>query len=105
MPPPIEFGHSTWNAASTTTRPRRPDSSSGRSVLNQVCTSSSGAYVEVVMNGARAGEPTGGNCPWLVFLIDAGTRVLCARSRHQLQEADEGAGECVEILANSPAMS
>jgi len=25
------------------------------------------------MNSAHAGEPTGGNCPWLVFLIDAGT--------------------------------
>jgi hypothetical protein len=25
------------------------------------------------MNGAHTGEPTGGNCPWLVFLIDAGT--------------------------------
>jgi len=25
------------------------------------------------MNSAHSGEPTGGNCPWLVFLIDAGT--------------------------------
>jgi len=30
------------------------DSSSGRSVLNQVCTSSSGACVDVVMKSARA---------------------------------------------------
>jgi hypothetical protein len=28
------------------------------------------------MDGAHAGEPTGGNCPWLVFSMDAG-RAYC----------------------------
>ena len=41
----IECGHSTWKPTSTTTRPRRPASSSGRSVLNQVCTEQLGCIV------------------------------------------------------------
>jgi len=44
-----------------------PRSSKGRSVLNQVCTSSAGAYGEVVMNNARAAVSPPSAMAFLVF--------------------------------------
>src|ERR1039458_9140013 len=46
MAPATELGHSAWNATSTTTRPRSAARLSGRSVLNHVCTVSSGAWTD-----------------------------------------------------------
>src|ERR1700722_10991175 len=96
----MEFGHNTWKAATTTTLPRRAESSSGRSVLNQVCTSSSGAYVEVVMNRAHRRCMHRRHWSFVGFMIHA-DRLLCARSRHELQEA---ARTSPRTLANSWAM-
>src|ERR1700759_4785224 len=97
-PLPTECGQRTWKAASTTTLPRRFARVRGRSVLNQLCTDSSGAalehawFVVVVMVNATPCRPQSARTDVRGYFEGRPYGLLCAESTLGIQEGCARAG-------------